>query len=93
MPGADAWLHRDAASGNAAPGELVQIGCAGCFQLGFSTRLKRQSTESVGHQHDDLGIVFDEQLPGKFVHIHGRPRYRLIILVSERQRKVFIFHF
>ena len=85
--GADAGQHGNAAAADADFGERIEVRRVGRFELGEPARLLRQAAEAVGHVHDDLGVVFDVQLAGELVDVHGG---RSVSGVGESEVRRFI---
>jgi hypothetical protein len=60
MPGAtarrDTRADRLVQAADAAHGQRVEVGRAGCLELGCATGFDRQSAQAVQDQQDDLGI-------------------------------------
>lgn len=69
--GTDAGLYGNAATENSLFRQSIEIGSLGGFEFRESAGMLRQTAESVGDEHNDFGVVFDVQLAGQFVHIHG----------------------
>ncbi len=69
--GADAGLYGNAAAENSLFRQSIEIGSLGGFEFRESAGMLRQAAESIGDEHHDFGVVFDVQLAGQFVHIHG----------------------
>ena len=67
---ADARLHRNAAAGDAALGQRVEVRRLGRFEFGLAARLERQAAEAVGHEHHDLRVVLNMQFARQLVHVH-----------------------
>ena len=69
--GTDTGSDRDAGSLHPLGGQPVQVGRLGRLQFGLAPRLHRQSAQSVGDQHDDLGFIADVQLTSQLMDVHG----------------------
>ena len=74
--GGDAGADGEAGALDADFGEGVEVGLFGRFELGFSAGSQGQAAEAVGDEHDDFGIVFDLELAGEGVGVHGGFRVR-----------------